>query len=103
MGDDDDTVEFPSVAEDDGPGCGTAEAATYLLITYTDCGELRFIERHLCCYRHIPHPAEVLPAHAHLIEVVLEDGRGKTVVRDGGAEITCNDETIFIPAFIPAF
>jgi hypothetical protein len=100
---DDDTLEFPPVAEEDGPACGTAAAATYLLVTFNDETGVRFAERHCCCFRHVPRPAEVLPAGAELVEVVLEDALTKTVVRNGQAEVTVlAEQTIFIPvAFVP--
>jgi hypothetical protein len=100
---DDDMVEFTAITEDEdeeGPECGTAEAATYFLVCYADHERIRFIERNCCCFRHVPHPTEVLPEDAQLLEVVIEDARVKTVVRDGGTEITFNDETIFIPAHL---
>ena len=39
---------------------------------------MRFLQRHCCCFRHIPHPADILPEHAALVEIVLEDANGKT-------------------------
>jgi hypothetical protein len=98
---DDDTEEFPAITEDDGggPECGTAEAAVYFLATFNHDTGVRFAERHCCCYRHVPHPAEVLPEGAELVEVVLEDAWTKTVVRNGVAEVTLNKcETVFIAA-----
>jgi hypothetical protein len=100
---DDDTAEFPVLTEDDeeedGPACGTAAAKVYFLATFNDDTGVQFAERHCCCHRHVPHPAEVLPAGAELVEIVLEDAWTKTVVRNGEAEITVLDtESIFIPA-----
>lgn len=95
------TVEFPLIEEDGGPTCGTAVAATYFLATFNDDTGVQFVERHCCCFRHVPRPAEVLPPGAQLIEVVLEDARVRTVVRNGQpeAEITINSGvTILIPA-----
>lgn len=87
--DDDDTAEFPLVAEGvDGPACGTAAAVTYFLATFNSDTGVQFAERRCCCFRHIPHPGEVLPAGAELVEIVLEDARTRTVVRDGQVEIT---------------
>jgi hypothetical protein len=106
--DDDPTAEFPAVTEDDeedGPACGTAAAVTYLLVTFNGDTGVRFAERHCCCYRHVPHPSEVLPAGAELVEVVVEDAWTRTVARDGQAEVTVLAEqaTIFAPAyFAPA-
>jgi hypothetical protein len=95
--DDDPTVEFPAITEDDdGPECGTAAAATYFLLTYNDAAGVRFAERHCCCFRHIPRPAEVLPAGADLIEVVLQDAFVRTVARNGQAEVTVSGQ--FAPA-----
>jgi hypothetical protein len=73
---------------DDGPACGTAAAETHFLATYNDGTGVHFAERNCCCFRHIPRPADLLPAGAELAEVVIEDGLTRTVVRDGRAEIT---------------
>ena len=90
---DDDTVEFPAITgEDGGPGCGTAEAATYFLATYNDASGVRFTERHCCCYRHVPRPADVLPEGAELVEIVLQDAATRTVIRNGQAEVTISGE-----------
>jgi hypothetical protein len=60
--------------DDGGPACGTAAAETYFLATFADdTGTIRFAERHCCCFRHVPRPADVLPAGAELVEIVLED------------------------------
>jgi hypothetical protein len=110
-GDDDSTVEFPPVGggtvafpelgDDGGPACGTELAATYFLATFTDDSGVRFAERHCCCFRHIPRPADVLPAGAELVEIVIEDAVAKTVVRNGQAEVTLSgSETITIPAVL---
>jgi hypothetical protein len=92
-------VEFPWGADDDGPACGVAEAATYFLVCFCVQGEMRFIERRCCCYRHIPRPAELLPERAELVEVVIIDARVKSVVGHGQAEITLNTaESAFDPS-----
>ena len=93
--DDDPTVEFPVITEDDdGPACGTAAAAAYFLATYNDDTGVQFAEKHCCCFRHIPHPPEVLPPGAELVEIVLEDAWTRTVVRDGQAEITVSGQFV---------
>jgi hypothetical protein len=102
---DDDTVEFPAI--DDGPEapsvraeakglpeCGTEAAVTYLHITFNDASGVRFAEKRCCCFRHIPHPAEVLPEDAELIEIVLQDAWTRTVVRDGQVEITVSERFV---------
>jgi hypothetical protein len=101
--DDDDTVEFPAITDDDddgdGPACGTAAALVYFLATFNDATGVRFLERHCCCFRHVPRPADVLPRDAQLIEVVVQDSWTRTVVRNGQAEITVSgsDEAIVCP------
>jgi hypothetical protein len=86
---DDDTVEFPAITvDDDGPECGSAAAVTYFLATFNGDSGVQFAERRCCCYRHVPHPAEVLPEGAELVEVVVEDAFVRTMVRNGEAEIT---------------
>lgn len=95
--DDTPTEEFPPV--EDGPECGTAAAVTWLRVAYADAGGIRFADRRACCYRHVARPAEVLPAGADLIEVILEDACTRTRVYDGQAEITVSGgETVTIPA-----
>jgi hypothetical protein len=90
--DDDDTVEFPPIGNDGGPACGTAAAETYFLATFNGASGVRFAERHCCCFRHVPRPADVLPDGAELAEIVLEDAWTRTVVRNGEAEITVKGE-----------
>jgi hypothetical protein len=89
---DDDTVEFPAITddgpEDDGPACGTEAAATYFHLTYNDASEVRFAEKHYCCYRYVPSPSDMLPQDAELVEIVIQDGLTRTVVRDGQADVT---------------
>jgi hypothetical protein len=96
--DPDDTVEFPAIGGDEGPGCGTPQAATRFLVVFLDEHGVCFVEQDCCCYRHVPHPAEVLPEDAQVLEVVIQDAQLKTVLTDDGAEITVGGETIFIPA-----
>jgi len=87
MAHEDDTVEFPAITDDDdedGPACGTLEAGTRMLVCFTSDGRLQFAERRACCYRHIPRPVDVLPSDAELHEVVIEDARTRTAVRDDG-------------------
>jgi hypothetical protein len=78
-------------ATDDGPACGTEAAATYFHLVYNDASEVGFIEDHICCYRHVPRPADVLPEGAELVEIVLQDPTTRTVIRDGQAEVTVLD------------
>lgn len=73
---------------DDGPACGTEAAATYFHLVYNDASGVGFIEDHICCYRHVPRPDEVLPEGAELVEVVLQDATTRTVIRNGQAEVT---------------
>jgi len=96
--DPDDTLEFAAVGGVEGPGCGMPQAAARFLVVFLDeCG-VQFAEHELCCYRHVPHPVEVLPEGAQLLEVVIADAQLTTVLTDDGAEITAGGETIFIPA-----
>jgi hypothetical protein len=105
---DDDTVEFPAIAEDDdeedGPVCGSAAAATHFHLTYNGDTGVQFAEKHCCCFRHVPRPADVLPEGAELVEIALQDAQTRTVVRNGQAEVTVSGgETICVPAyFAPA-
>ena len=82
----DDPVDFPA--------CGTEAAVTYLHITFNDASGVRFAEKRMLLFRHIPHPAEVLPEDAELIEIVLQDARTRTVVRDGQVEITVSERFV---------
>jgi hypothetical protein len=95
-----DTLEFPAVSGEEGPACGTPEAATRFLAVFTDEHGVQFAEHQLCCYRHIPHPVEVLPQDAQLLEAVIADAQLTTVLTDDGAEITAGGETTFIPAHL---
>jgi hypothetical protein len=92
-----DTLEFP-VGDDEGPACGTPEAAARFLVVFIDEGGVQFAERQLCCHRHVPHPVEVLPEDAQLLEAVIADAQLTTVLTDDGAEITVGGQIIFIPA-----
>ncbi len=94
----DDTLEFPALSSEEGPSCGTPEAAAHFLLVFLDESGVQFTERELCCYRDVPHPVEVLPEGAQLLEVVIADSQLKTVLTDAGAEITAGGQTIFIPA-----
>jgi hypothetical protein len=94
------TLEFPAIGSGEGPGCGTPQAAARFLVVFLDeCG-VQFAEHELCCHRHVPHPVEVLPEGAQLLEVVIADAQLKTVLTDDGAEITADGETTFIPAHL---
>ena len=93
-----DTLELPAIGGEEGPACGTPEGAARFLVVFTDEGGVQFAEHQLCCYRHIPHPVEVLPQDAQLLEVVIADAQLTTVLTGDGAEITAGGETIFIPA-----
>jgi hypothetical protein len=96
--DPDDTQEFPAIDDDEGPGCGTPEAAARFLVVFLDERGVCFAEQDCCCYRHVPRPADVLPEDAQLLEVVIQDAQLKTMLTDDGAEITVGGETFFIPA-----
>jgi hypothetical protein len=96
--DPEDTLEFPAIGGEESPGCGTPEAAARFLVVFLGEGGVVFAEQQLCCYRHVPHPVEVLPEGAQLLEVVIADVQLTTVLTDDGAEITVGGETIFIPA-----
>jgi len=96
--DPEDTLEFPAIGGEEGPGCGTPEAAARSLVVFLDEGGVVFAEQQLCCCRHVPHPVEVLPEGAELLEVVIADVQLTTVLTDDGAEITAGGQTIFIPA-----
>ncbi|SRR6266567_3758200 len=98
--DSDDTLEFPAIGDDEGPGCGTPEAAARFLVVFTEERGVQFAEHDCCCYRHVPHPVQVLPEGAELLEVVIQDAQLKTVLTDRGAEITVGGETIFLPAHL---
>lgn len=93
-----DTLEFPVIDGEEGPNCGTPQAAARFLVVFLDEGGVQFAEHQLCCYRHVPHPVEVLPEDGQLLEVVIQDSQLQTVLTDDGAEITAGGETIFIPA-----
>lgn len=94
---DDDTIEDLPVTETP-PECGTAEAMTWLHVTYNGPDGVRFTEMTACCYRHVPRPADVLPADAEVIEIVMSDARTRTVIRDGRAEVTASGATFSYPA-----
>jgi hypothetical protein len=72
----------------DGPACGSLDASTLLMVVYSDDGGTHFAEEWYCCHRHIPHPADLLPAGAETIEVVIADARYTTVAMDGSAKVT---------------
>jgi hypothetical protein len=72
----------------DGPACGSPDASTFLMVVYSDDGGIHFAEDWYCCHRHVPHPADVLPAGAEVIEVVIADARYTTVAMDGSATVT---------------
>jgi hypothetical protein len=98
--DPDATLEFPAISGEEGPGCGTLQAAARCLVVFLDEGGVQFAEHELCCHRHVPHPVEVLPEGAQLLEVVIADAQLTTVLTDDGAEITVGGETTFIPAHL---
>ncbi len=105
--DPDDTVGSDAITEDggegeEGPECGTAEARSYLMVCFIDEGTMRFLERHCCCFRHIPHPADILPEQAALVEIVLEDANGKTVVGPHGVEAGIKEDGAEVPIHIPS-
>jgi hypothetical protein len=93
-----DTLQFPAISGDERPGCGTPETAARFLVVFLDEGGVVFAEHQLCCCRHVPHPVEVLPEGAQLLEVVVADAQLTTVLTDDGAEITAGGQTTFIPA-----
>jgi hypothetical protein len=93
------TLEFPATGSGEGPGCGTPQAARFLMV-FLDEGGVQFAEHDLCCYRHVPHPVEVLPEGAQLLEAVITDAQLTTVLTGDGAEITVGGQTIFIPAHL---
>jgi len=62
----------------------------------------RFLECHCCCFRHIPHPADILPEQAALVEIVLEDANGKTVVGPHGVEVGIKEDGAEVPIHIPS-
>jgi hypothetical protein len=72
----------------DGPACGSLDASTFLMVVYSDEDGIHSAEEWYCCHRHIPHPADVLPAGAEVIEVVIADARYTTVAMDGSATVT---------------
>ncbi len=95
-----DTLEFP-VSGEDGPDCGTPEAAARFLVVFIDEGGVQFAEHELCCYRHVPHPVEVLPEDAQLLEAVIADAQLTTVLTADGAEITpAGGHATVIPAHL---
>ena len=94
------TLEFPAIGREEGLSCGTPPAVTRFLVVFLDESGVVLAEQELCCYRHVPHPIEVLPEGAQLLEVVVQDGQLTTVLTGDGAEITAGGETIFIPAHL---
>jgi len=63
---------------------------------------MRFLQRHCRCFRHIPHPADILPEHAALVEIVLDDANGKTVVGPNGVEARITEDGAEVPIHIPS-
>jgi hypothetical protein len=83
--DPDDTADSCAVTGDgdqgeDGPQCGTTQALTHLTVCFTGKGTMTSLHRHCCCFRHVPPLADILPEHAALVEIALEDANGRTVV-----------------------
>ena len=52
--------------------------------------------------RHIPHPADILAEQAALVEIVLEDANGKTVVSPNGVEAWIKEDGADVPIHIPS-
>jgi hypothetical protein len=105
--DPDDMVESGAIAEDgddggEGPQCGTAEALTCLTVCFIDKGTTTSLHRHCCCFRHVPHPADILPEHAALVEIVLEDANGKTIVGPDGVQAGITEDGAEVPIHIPS-
>jgi hypothetical protein len=103
----DETAEPGAITEDwddseEGPRCGTAEALTCLVVCFTDNGTMTSLHRHCCCFRHVPHLAEVLPEHAALVEIVLEDANGTTVVGPDGVQAGISEDGVEVPIHIPS-
>jgi hypothetical protein len=105
--DPDDTAEPGAIAGDgdegeEGPQCGTAEALTHLMVCFTDKGTTTSLHRHCCCFRHVPHLADILPEHAALVEIVLEDANGRTVVGPDGVQGAITEDGAQVPIYIPS-
>jgi len=87
---------------EEGPQCGTAEALTSFTVCFIDKGTATSLHRHCCCFRHIPHLADILPEHAALVEIVLEDANGKTVVGPDGVQAGITEDSAEVPIHIPS-
>jgi hypothetical protein len=73
---------------EDGPACGARDASTFLMLVYSDQSGIHFFEKWYCCHRHVPHPADLLPEDAEVIETVIADARCTTIAGDGSAKST---------------
>jgi hypothetical protein len=103
--DPDDTAEPAAITGDgneEGPQCGTTQALTHLTVCFTDNETMTSLHRHCCCFRHIPHLADVLPEHAALVEIVLQDANGTTVIGPHGVQAAITEDGAAVPIHIPS-
>jgi hypothetical protein len=85
--------ERTAIMIEDGPACGSLDASTFLMLVYSDESGIHFFEQWYCCHRHLPHPAELVPQDAKLIETIIADARYTTIAGDGSAKGTMTFES----------